>query len=91
MRTIVSVLCSSVGCEAVTARNRRVLRVGSSIPRSHCFKLLETSDDLIEKLEGRREFYFCNVYIKNFNCLVILYRSSQLRDSWLYDIFSCYS
>ncbi|KAL8160856.1 hypothetical protein V2J09_012345 [Rumex salicifolius] len=74
VKTIVSVLSSSVDCKSLTVQNRQILLVGSSISRFDCFKLLETLDDLIGQLKERR--------ILSFNLLQASIRSVALASNF---------
>lgn len=56
MKTIVSVLSSSISCEVFRFHNEEVLQIGSFISRSHFMELIECVFDVISKLKERGEF-----------------------------------
>ncbi|KAJ6993599.1 hypothetical protein NC653_016666 [Populus alba x Populus x berolinensis] len=51
VKTIVSVLSSSICCEVFRFHNEEVLQIGSFISRSHCMELIECVFDIISKLK----------------------------------------
>ncbi|KAJ7979354.1 putative Acyl-CoA synthetase family member 4 [Quillaja saponaria] len=52
VRTITSILRSSVACNVIQFHTEKVLRVGSSISRHDCSKLMEACADVLGKLNG---------------------------------------
>ncbi|KAK2645383.1 hypothetical protein Ddye_020578 [Dipteronia dyeriana] len=53
VKTIVSVLSSSIACKALRFQNEQFLLVGSSISRHGCVELIDACNDVLEKLEER--------------------------------------
>ncbi|KAJ6331016.1 hypothetical protein OIU76_009582 [Salix suchowensis] len=53
VKTIVSVLSSSISCEVFRFHNEEVLQIGSFISRSHFMELIECVFDVISKLKER--------------------------------------
>ncbi|KAI9392848.1 hypothetical protein POPTR_006G144600v4 [Populus trichocarpa] len=51
VKTIVSVLSSSICCEVFRFHNEEVLQIGSFISRGHCMELIECVFDVISKLK----------------------------------------
>lgn len=52
VKTIVTVLHSSVSCEVLMFENEETLQIGSSILPRDCLKLIEMCNAVIQKLEG---------------------------------------
>lgn len=52
VKTIASVLSSSVGCQALGFGNEQILRIGSSIPGHDCEQLIQSCVEILEKLRG---------------------------------------
>ena len=60
VKTIVSVLSSSIACRALRFQNEQFLLVGSSISRHGCVELIEACKGVLEKLEERGGYpLFC--------------------------------
>ncbi|XP_031252372.1 uncharacterized protein LOC116110295 [Pistacia vera] len=53
VKTIISVLSSSITCKVISFRNEEILQIGSSISRHDCEELMEACNDVLEKLKGR--------------------------------------
>ncbi|KAI9192442.1 hypothetical protein LWI28_022967 [Acer negundo] len=53
VKTIVSVLSSSIACRALRFQNEQFLLVGSSISRHGCVELIDACNVVLEKLEER--------------------------------------
>lgn len=56
VKTIVSVLSSSICCEVFRFHNEEVLQIGSFISRGHCMELIECVFDVISKLKEHGGF-----------------------------------
>lgn len=54
MRTIVTILTSSVECKAFRVNNEQVMKVGGSIMRTDAATIMDWCDDLLGKLEGHK-------------------------------------
>ncbi|GMH04076.1 hypothetical protein Nepgr_005915 [Nepenthes gracilis] len=52
VKTIVSVLSSSINCQVWNIQKKEVLLIGSSITRADYFKLLEACGEMLVKLDG---------------------------------------
>ncbi|GAB4837803.1 hypothetical protein Ancab_027327 [Ancistrocladus abbreviatus] len=52
VRTIISLLSSSVDCKVLMIRKQEVLRIGSSFSRADCFKLIEAWGHMLGRLQG---------------------------------------
>lgn len=56
VQTIVTVLSSSISCQAFRFQKDEVLQVGSSFSRQNCTELIEACADIVVKLEGHGGF-----------------------------------
>ncbi|KAK4396923.1 hypothetical protein Sango_1528900 [Sesamum angolense] len=55
VKTIVTVLSSSVECKVLRTNKERVLWVGGLVSRSDCANVMERCADILGKLEGRKD------------------------------------
>ncbi|XP_011093729.1 uncharacterized protein LOC105173618 isoform X2 [Sesamum indicum] len=55
VKTIVTILSSSVECTVLRTNEERVLRVGGLVSRSDCANVMERCADILGKLEGRKD------------------------------------
>ncbi|KAK6147717.1 hypothetical protein DH2020_018629 [Rehmannia glutinosa] len=54
LRTIVTVLSSSIECKVLRINKEQVLRVGGSISKSDCVNVMEGCADILRKLDGHK-------------------------------------
>lgn len=52
VKTIVTVLLSSICCDVIRKPKDEILVIGSSISRRDCGDLIESCGEILEKLEG---------------------------------------
>lgn len=76
VKTIVSVLSSSVTCGVLQFHNEHVLLVGSSIPLHGCLELVDVCSDVLVKLDERGGWAIVFNYFKivrSFICFFLVY------------------
>ena len=69
MKTIVTVLLSSIRCNVLRSPKDEILLIGSSISQRDCVNLIEACADVLGKLEGHGGYassLFClQIWIRN--------------------------
>lgn len=74
MKTIVTVLSSSISCNVLRSGKQEVLQIGSTISCHDCVGLIEASVSVLGKIEGHGEF---DKFEANFGALVEIIAGPQ--------------